>query len=225
MAEVQLYEGSLFDVIGRDLAEKAHVTICDPPYEIKFLGAKWDNTGVAFNSETWKKVASATMPGGYVAAFGFNSNFHRLACGMEDAGLKLCGTMFWLHGQGMPKSNALLKPSYEPIVLARVPGGATGRSEHDGKFLYCPKVKGKDKPVGPDGEKHLTVKPLALMEWLINLLCPVGGTVLDPFAGSGSTGAAALNVGRSANLIELDPAHARIIRHRLGIAQPELVDA
>lgn len=39
---------------------------------------------------------------------------------------------------------------------------------------------------------HPTVKPVALMEWLVNLVTPPGGTVLDPFAGSGSTGIAAV---------------------------------
>jgi len=43
---------------------------------------------------------------------------------------------------------------------------------------------------------HPTVKPLKLMRWLARLLCPPGGTVLDPFAGSGSTGAACVLEGR-----------------------------
>lgn len=41
------------------------------------------------------------------------------------------------------------------------------------------------------GSKHPTVKPVALMRWLVRLVTPPGGTVLDPFAGSGTTGAAA----------------------------------
>ncbi len=43
---------------------------------------------------------------------------------------------------------------------------------------------------------HPTVKPLELMRWITRLLCPPGGTVLDPFAGSGSTGAACVLEGR-----------------------------
>src|SRR5205807_980192 len=49
---------------------------------------------------------------------------------------------------------------------------------------------------------HPTVKPLALMRWLIRLVTPPGGLVLDPFAGSGTTGAAAMAEGANALLIE-----------------------
>jgi site-specific DNA-methyltransferase (adenine-specific) len=51
---------------------------------------------------------------------------------------------------------------------------------------------------------HMTVKPIAIMRWLIDLACPEGGTVLDPFNGSGSTGCAAVLAGREYVGIELD---------------------
>lgn len=51
---------------------------------------------------------------------------------------------------------------------------------------------------------HPTVKPTALMEWLVRLACPEGGTVLDPFMGSGSTGKACMRSGRNFIGIELD---------------------
>jgi DNA modification methylase len=51
---------------------------------------------------------------------------------------------------------------------------------------------------------HTTVKPIAVMRWLIDLACPEGGTVLDPFNGSGSTGCAAVLAGRNYVGIELD---------------------
>jgi DNA modification methylase len=51
---------------------------------------------------------------------------------------------------------------------------------------------------------HMTVKPISVMKWLIDLVCPDGGTVLDPFNGSGSTGCAAVLAGRKYIGIELD---------------------
>lgn len=39
----------------------------------------------------------------------------------------------------------------------------------------------------PPGVKHMATKPLALMRWMVRLVCPPGGVVLDPFAGSGTT--------------------------------------
>jgi DNA modification methylase len=62
---------------------------------------------------------------------------------------------------------------------------------------------------------HPTVKPLALMRWLTRLLCPPGGTVLDPFAGSGSTGAACVLEGRRFIGIERDDRYLPIARARI----------
>lgn len=57
------------------------------------------------------------------------------------------------------------------------------------RFFYCPKASKQDR--GADN-KHPTVKPFELMKYLIRLVTPLGGTVLDPFMGSGSTGKAAV---------------------------------
>lgn len=68
-------------------------------------------------------------------------------------------------------------------------------------------------PTAPNA--HPTVKPLALMRWVVRLATPPGGTVLDPFCGSGSTGCAAVLEGRSFLGIELNPAYAAIARARI----------
>jgi DNA modification methylase len=65
---------------------------------------------------------------------------------------------------------------------------------------------------------HPTVKPLALMRWLIRLVTPTGGVVLDPFAGSGTTGVAALEEGRRAILVEREAAYVAIANARLAQA-------
>jgi site-specific DNA-methyltransferase (adenine-specific) len=62
---------------------------------------------------------------------------------------------------------------------------------------------------------HPTVKPLDLMAWLVRLVTPPGGLVLDPFAGSGTTLVAARREGFRALGIEMDPESARIARARL----------
>lgn len=51
------------------------------------------------------------------------------------------------------------------------------------RFYYCAKASAADRA----GSKHPTVKPLALMSWLVKMITPPGGTVLDPFSGSGTT--------------------------------------
>lgn len=82
------------------------------------------------------------------------------------------------------------------------------------RFFYCPKATAAER-VRVDGVSHPTVKPLSLMQWLIRLVTPAGGVVLDMFAGSGTTGEAAVNEGRSALLIEQGHEYLPLIRIRL----------
>lgn len=63
---------------------------------------------------------------------------------------------------------------------------------------------------------HPTVKSTKLMSYLVRLITPPGGTVLDPFAGSGSTGVAALEEGMDFVGIERDPEYFAIAQERLG---------
>jgi len=70
-------------------------------------------------------------------------------------------------------------------------------------------------PAKPARNHHPTVKPVTLMRWLCRLVTPPGGLVLDPFAGSGSTGIAASREGFGFIGIELDPEYADIARRRI----------
>ena len=70
----------------------------------------------------------------------------------------------------------------------------------------------------PRMNTHPTVKPLALMEWLLTLVTPSGGLVLDPFAGSGTTLVAAKRLRIRAVGVEQDARSAEIARQRLAAA-------
>jgi DNA modification methylase len=82
------------------------------------------------------------------------------------------------------------------------------------RFFYCAKADGADRSIGGKNN-HPTVKPAELMAYLVRLVTPPGGTVLDPFAGSGSTGLAADRLQFHSILIELDPAYAAIAEQRI----------
>ncbi len=71
---------------------------------------------------------------------------------------------------------------------------------------------------------HPTVKPVALMRWLVRLITEPGDIVLDPFGGSGTTGVAAIAEGRRVILVEREPAYAAICRARLTHAAPTAAD-
>lgn len=87
-----------------------------------------------------------------------------------------------------------------------------GDSGSASRFFYCAKATTEERG---EGNNHPTVKPAALMQWLCRLVTPPGGTVLDPFAGSGSTGLAADREGFNAVLVELSPAYAEIAHRRI----------
>lgn len=80
------------------------------------------------------------------------------------------------------------------------------------RYFYCAKASKAER----NGSKHPTVKPLALMRYLCRLITPVGGTVLDPFAGTGTTGQAASMEGFQYILIESDPQYCIDARNRIG---------
>jgi site-specific DNA-methyltransferase (adenine-specific) len=67
---------------------------------------------------------------------------------------------------------------------------------------------------------HPTVKPVALMEWLITLVTPPGGVVLDPFMGSGTTGIAASRLGFGFVGIEREAEYYEIAKSRIQHQQP-----
>lgn len=328
--ELSLLEGDCLEVLASLEAESVDAIITDPPYGIGFQNERWDSTAIreaaaraghdrlspneAFEAwaQIWATECHRVMkPGAFLAAFGSPRTFHRLACGVEDAGLEIRDTLMWLYAEGMPKSRhypggraTTLKPAFEPIVLARraldgtteetierygtgalnaedcwvegrhpanvilehEPGcrvdrcarGCTatavdecGRRGHarsakriaPSRFLYCPKASRAERDAGcerlpqraldlfpnaHDGKKaasarnpHPTVKPLELMRWLVRLLCPPGGLVLDPTSGSGTTGAAAAMEGRRFVGIELEPAYIEIAAARIAHHSPK----
>ena len=127
--------------------------------------------------------------------------------------------------------------------LGRFPSNVIGEITPDHqKYFYCPKVNSAERNVGcgqitprsviNDGRQktcdnayqrgatvasnnHPTVKPVALMSYLIKLVTRPGATVLDPFTGSGSTGMAAVELGRNFVGIEQDSKYADIARARI----------
>lgn len=89
-----------------------------------------------------------------------------------------------------------------------------GDSGSAARFYYSSKADADDRL----GSKHPTVKPVDLMQWLVRLITPPGGTVLDPFAGTGTTGEAAWREGFKAVLIERETEYQEDIRRRMALA-------
>lgn len=91
-----------------------------------------------------------------------------------------------------------------------------GDSGSAARFFYCAKAPGGDRW---DGNHHPTVKPVDLMRYLVRLVTPPGGLVLDPFCGSGSTGVACVLEGFRFVGCEREAEYAAVARDRLGLAE------
>ncbi len=277
--------------------------------------------------QDWAEAAfRIAKPGAYLLAFGGTRTYHRMTCAIEDAGWIIRDCLVWAYASGFPKSKALLKPAWEPIVMARKPGplrelaidacrigtdeltqhgrndgpnvamngrnyaeeagrawsgrwpanliltdpifdgdtpgvvgggrsdplGGPGRQDayvsdgttgwkdggeqgplyFDGgtysRFFILPKADRAERepillPTGHDPSSrfttHPTVKPLDLMRHLVRLVTPTGGTVCDPFLGSGTTALAAEMEGFAWVGIEREPEYVAIAEARLNGTQ------
>jgi site-specific DNA-methyltransferase (adenine-specific) len=136
---------------------------------------------------------------------------------LEDAGAVYKRTCQWVKPDGKPQySGDRPGIGYESIVACHAPGRSkwNGGGSH-GVFIVN---KGGDPRTG-----HQTQKPLALMELLVRLFSNPGDLILDPFAGSGTTGVAALRLGRRFIGWEMNPQYVEVARKRLANAREQLV--
>jgi len=98
--------------------------------------------------------------------------------------------------------------------------------DDNSRFFYCAKASKSERNAGLDTNNHPTVKPVKLMQYLVRLITPKDGTVLDPYMGSGTTGIACKKENFNFVGIELDEdyfkiAEARIKAHRPDVLQHE----
>jgi site-specific DNA-methyltransferase (adenine-specific) len=115
-------------------------------------------------------------------------------------------------GRGAGGQHGTFRPLAAQGTVA-TPSDAGGAS----RFFYVAKASKADK--GTDN-KHPTVKNTALMDYLIRLITPPGGVVLDPFMGSGSTGVSAVRLGHSFIGIERETSYFEIAERRISAVAP-----
>ena len=107
MIDTRLHHGDVMDWARDYSGEPFHALLCDPPYELAFMGKKWDSSGVSFRPETWAALAEHLHPGAFGMAFAGSRTMHRIACAIEDAGLILHPFIGWVYGSGFPKATRI----------------------------------------------------------------------------------------------------------------------
>lgn len=131
--DATLYLGDCLEVMAEMEAGSVDAVVTDPPYGLHFMGEDWDRFSGRKRSgygdgnarphleagsydhrrnaefqEAMRVIFAEALrvlkPGGHVLAFGGPRTFHRLTCGIEDAGFEIRDVLCWLFGQGFPKN-------------------------------------------------------------------------------------------------------------------------
>jgi site-specific DNA-methyltransferase (adenine-specific) len=125
------YDGELFDGI-----------LCDPPYELGFMGKSWDSSGIAFDTEMWADLFNLLKPGAHLLAFSGSRTYHRMAVAIEDAGFEIRDMIEWVYGSGFPKSLNIGKAvdkiqgnKREVVGTEKIDIGMQGGSMHSGRSV------------------------------------------------------------------------------------------
>ena len=104
-----IYQGNNLEILPTLPDNSVDSIVCDPPYELGFMGKSWDSSGIAYSVELWQECLRVLKPGGHLLAFGGTRTWHRLAVAIEDAGFEIRDNIAWLYGSGFPKSHNISK--------------------------------------------------------------------------------------------------------------------
>jgi DNA modification methylase len=230
-----LYQGDAIDIM--DTLERVDAIVTDPPYcsgsvseasrsaakgqglrseNIKKLG--WfvgDNMGTAGLVFLLRSVAFGALrilsPEGSMLVFCDWRMVPNLAPAIESAGLRYQNMVAW--DKGVMGLGMGFRAQHE-IILHFTAGSPKYHDLGTANIVKAARVSADDR-------EHQTQKPVDLMQRLLRVVCPPGGTVLDPFMGSGSTGVAAAAEKMRFIGIERDPEHFDTACERLRMANSQ----
>jgi site-specific DNA-methyltransferase (adenine-specific) len=154
-------------------------------------------------------AARLLKPGAALVAFTDIKAINVLWAACEEAGLKPLKTLHWIKPNPGPNMRQNFASAVEAAVFARKPGKILHWS--GGGFS----LNWFSCPVVTSDRIHETQKPVAVMAWPMRIVTPPGGLVLDPFCGSGSAGAAAIQYGFQFLGMELEETYCERARVRL----------
>lgn len=114
---IEIVQSDVLEWAANYTGPKFHTLLCDPPYHLHdgnpnakggFMGKAFDGGDIAFDPATWAALAEHLHPGGFIMAFASSRGWHRLACAIEDAGLRIHPSIFgWAQGSGFPKATRI----------------------------------------------------------------------------------------------------------------------
>jgi DNA modification methylase len=109
MSYINILQGDCRDLLKTIPDESIDSIVTDPPYELGFMGKRWDSSGIAYDLAVWRECLRVLKPGGHLLSFGGTRTYHRMACAIEDAGFEIRDCIMWVYGSGFPKSHDVSK--------------------------------------------------------------------------------------------------------------------
>jgi DNA modification methylase len=148
-----LHQGDNREVLKTFADNSIDSIVTDPPYELGFMGKKWDSSGIAYDATLWAECLRVLKPGGHLIAFGGTRTYHRMAVAIEDAGFEIRDSIQWLYGSGFPKGLNISKQldkimEATPEIISTVEGK---KSTGSGVYNWNKEEQGTHKP-----EYHIT---------------------------------------------------------------------
>jgi site-specific DNA-methyltransferase (adenine-specific) len=104
IAGARVFQGDCREVLKGLPDNSVDSIVTDPPYELGFMGKKWDSSGIAYDVTVWQECLRVLKPGGHLLAFGGSRTYHRLGVAIEDAGFEIRDTIAWISSKTFPKS-------------------------------------------------------------------------------------------------------------------------
>lgn len=218
-----LHHGDCLEVMAGLPSASFDAVICDPPYMVgavsvgnaKAKAGTWaDMENSAYWFSAWMAQAKRLLkPTGYMVVFGNWRSIPTLIRALSLCDMPASSCMVWDKEWIGPAGPQQLRGRYEVVMFSAMPEGRIDdRAAPD--VFSCKWMAGNMKTT-----KHPAEKPVVLLRRLIELVTPVGGSVLDPFNGSGSTGVASVELGRSYVGIEREAEYVAIASERIAAAQ------
>jgi site-specific DNA-methyltransferase (adenine-specific) len=176
----QILHGNNLDILPTLADNSIDSIVTDPPYELGFMGKKWDSSGIAYSVKLWQQCLRVLKPGGHLLSFGGTRTYHRVAVAIEDAGFELRDSIAWLYGSGFPKSLDVSKAIDKNEGHWR---GKAGETLTDNLAMAAPNYERtpKGEPITPEAQTWqgwgTALKPA--FEPVIVARKPIEGTVAN----------------------------------------------
>ena len=210
-----LYEGDCLEIMRGFPSESVDVVITDPPYGVRKSEA-WDNEDVFRSNITlWMSECLRVSRAG-VLWFCADRMLPEV---LKASGSRYQRLLIWEKPPGSQYAGAMRNRIWYSAEIIVVVDKSFSTKGSDAEISFAVR---RDRTVPKRKWGHPTTKPLDLMRWLVRHYSNPGDTILDPFAGSGTTLQAAVEEGRNAIGIEREPEYCEIIRKRMAAVQQPL---